>query len=83
MIQVYGSLSNTSVPKYIKERFKAKHTTHDTRCKLQLQLPTFNTIAYSHNCLRYESAKTWNSLTGSSVIKHCNYSKSFLKAIQE
>ena len=62
MIQVYDSLSNTSVPKYIKELFKAKHTTYDTRCKLQLQLPTFNAIAYGRNLLSYESAKIWNSL---------------------
>ncbi len=27
------------------------------------QLPTFNTIAYGRNCLSYESAKTWNSLS--------------------
>ncbi len=75
MIHVYDSLSNTSVPKYIKELFKAKHTTYDTRHKLQLQIPTFNTIACGRNCLRYESAKTWNSL--SSVIKQCSDRESF------
>ncbi len=77
MIQVYDSFSNTSVPKYIKELFKAKHTTYDTRCKLQLQLPTFNTIAYGRNCVRYESAKTWNLL--SSAIKQCSDRESFFK----
>ncbi len=75
MIQVYDSLSNTSVSKYIKELVKAKHTTYDTRCKLQLQAPTFNTIVYGRNCLSYESAKTWNSL--SSAIKQCSNRESF------
>ncbi len=70
MILVYDSFSNTSVPKYIKELFTAKHITYDTRCKLQLKLPTFNTIVYGHKCLSYESAKTWNSL--SSAIKQCS-----------
>ncbi len=55
---------------HIKELFKAYHTTYDTRCKLQMQLPTFNIIAYGRNCLSYESAKTWNSL--SSTIKQCS-----------
>ena len=57
MIQVYDSLSNTSVPKYINELHKAKHTAYDTRCKLQLQLPTFNTTAYGRNSISYESFK--------------------------
>ena len=43
--------------------------------QLQLQLPTFNTIAYGRNCLRYESAKTWNSLR--SVIKQFSDRESF------
>ncbi len=69
MIQVYDSFSNTSVPKYIKELFRAKHTTYDARCKLQLRLPTFNTIAYGRNSLRYESAKNlFSSAIKNSVV---------------
>ncbi len=63
MIQVYNSLSNTSLAKIYKGTFKVKHTTYDTRCKLQLQLPNFKTVAYGRNCLSYENAKTWNSLS--------------------
>ncbi len=81
MVQVYDTLLNTSVPKYINELVKAKLSTHDTRCKLQLQIPTFNTIAYGRNCLSYKSSKTWNSLNR--AIKQCSNRKSFIKAIQD
>ncbi len=67
MLQVYESLSSPSVPNYIKQLFGAKNSKYGTKCILQLQVPSFNTIKYGRNCIRYECPKMWNS--PSSTIK--------------
>ncbi len=79
LLQVYESLSSPSAPNYIKQLFEAKNSTYGTRCILQLQLPSFNTIKYARNCIRYECPKMWKSL--SSTFKLCNSKDSFIEAL--
>ncbi len=78
----FESLSNPSVPNYIKQLFEAKNSKNrtygTTRCILQLQLPSFNTIKYGRNCIRNECPKMLNSL--SSTLKLYKSNDSFIEA---
>ncbi len=48
---------------------------------ITLILPQFNTIAYGHNTIRYQSSKIWNNLSNN--FKMSNWLLSFKNATQQ
>ena len=69
MIEVYKVLNNIG-PVYLQGMFKSKPTNYDMRNGCILTLPTFKSVKYGSNSLKYQGAKTWNSLPNSMKEAH-------------
>ena len=53
-------VNRNSAPSYITELFKRQQTPYDMRDNEKLMLPSFNTVHFGKNSIKYYGAKLWN-----------------------
>ena len=81
LMVVSKSLFVSAYPGYLKELFVFRNSSYSLRGKNILTLPTPRTTNYGLECIRYQAAKIWNSLSDS--IRTMTSFKDFKKAIKE
>ena len=60
-IEVYKITSKES-PNFLSNMFTKKEFTHNLRDQQKVHQPSYNTMTYGYNSLRYQGAKLWNML---------------------
>ena len=81
LMVVFKSLFVSTYPGYLKELFVFRNSSYSLRGKNILTLPIPSTTNYGLECIRYQAAKIWNSLSDS--MRTMTSFKDFKKAIKE
>ena len=81
LMVVFKSLFVSTYPGYLKELFVFRNSSYSLRGKNILTLPIPRTTNYGLECIRYQAAKIWNSLSDS--MRTMTSFKDFKKAIKE
>lgn len=81
LMVVFKSLFVSMYPRYLKELFVFRNSSYSLRGKNILTLPIPRTTNYGLECIRYQAAKIWNSLSDS--MRTMTSFKDFKKAIKE
>ena len=81
LMVVFKILFVSTYPGYLKELFVFRNLSYSLRGKNILTLPIPRTTNYGLECIRYQAAKIWNSLSDS--MRTMTTFKDFKKAIKE
>ena len=62
IIKLVYDVLNKNCPEFLNELFSYHNTDYDLRDNHKLELPSFKTMKFGRNCLRYEGARLYNEV---------------------